>query len=95
MRPEELDEDEWRRYVSPEGRADPVVAPLEAEPHLSDVVVALQAGSVPQVGSLVLHGNPADALIEAADDLRPISSSSAHAARVASDEQCSDRSQNN
>lgn len=68
-RPEDLDEDEWRRYVSPEGRADAVVAPLEAEPHLSEVVVALQAGGVADVGSLVLHGDPADALIEAADEL--------------------------
>jgi len=69
VRPQDLDEDEWRRYVSPEGRADSIVAPLEAEPHLSEVVVALQARGVPHVGSLVLHGDPADALVEAADEL--------------------------
>jgi nucleotide-binding universal stress UspA family protein len=69
VRPQDLDEDEWRRYVSPEGRADSVVAPLEAEPHLSEVVAALQTRGVQHVGSLVLHGDPADALVEAADEL--------------------------
>jgi nucleotide-binding universal stress UspA family protein len=69
VRPQDINEDEWRRYVSPEGLAASVIAPLEAEPHLSEVVAALQAQGVQRVGSVVLHGDPADALVEAADEL--------------------------
>lgn len=68
-RPQDLNLDEWRRYVSPQGVADAVAAPLEAEPHLSQVVADLQARGVEHVGSVVLHGNPADALVEAAEAL--------------------------
>ncbi len=69
VRPQDLGEDEWARYVSPEAIAEAVVSPVEAEPHLSEVVAALQARGVLNVGSLVLHGEPADALVEAADEL--------------------------
>ncbi len=69
VRPQDLDLDEWRRYVSPQGVADAVAAPLEAEPHLSEVVADLHARGVEHVGSVVLHGNPADALVEAAEAL--------------------------
>lgn len=69
VRPQDLDEGEWRRYVSPEGRSDSMVEPLEAEPRLSGVVAELQSRGVRAVGSLVLHGDPGDALIAAADGL--------------------------
>lgn len=69
VRPQDLNADEWRRYVSPEGLAAAAEAPLEAEPHLSEVVADLQAQGVEHVGSVVLHGDPADALTEAAEAL--------------------------
>lgn len=69
VRPQDLEADEWRRYVSPEGLVDSMIAPLEAEPHLSEVVAALQARGVQRLGSVVLHGDPAEALGEAADRL--------------------------
>lgn len=65
VRPQDLDIDEWRRYVSLEGLAAAAKAPLEAEPHLSGIVADLQSRGVERVGSLVLHGDPADALTEA------------------------------
>ena len=69
-RPQDLDESEWRRYVSAEGRAEAAENPLEAEPHLSEVLNELQALGVENVGSLVLHSVDAgDALVEAADRL--------------------------
>ena len=69
-RPQDLDESEWRRYVSAEGRAEAAENPLEAEPHLSEVLNELQALGVENVGSLVLHsGDAGDALVEAADRL--------------------------
>ncbi|MGE3960632.1 MAG: universal stress protein [Dehalococcoidia bacterium] len=70
VRPQDLDEDEWRRYVSPEGVAAAVVSPVEAEPRLSEVVAELQSRGVEGVGSIVLHADDAgDALVEAADEL--------------------------
>lgn len=69
-RPQDLDADEWRRYVSPEGRTEAAGNPLEAEPHLSEVVNELLSLGVENVGSLVLHsGDAGDALVEAADRL--------------------------
>lgn len=69
VRPQDLTLDEWRRYVSPQGVAAAAEAPLEAEPHLSEVVADLQSRGVAQVGSVVLHGDPADALIRAVEAL--------------------------
>lgn len=69
VRPQDLTLDEWRRYVSPQGRAAAIAAPLEAEPSLSDLVAALQERGVEQVGSLVLHGQPAESLTEATSAL--------------------------
>ncbi len=69
-RPQDLDEDEWDRYVSPEGRAEAAANPLEAEPHLAEVVAELESRGVQSAGSLVLHADDVgDALVEAADEL--------------------------
>jgi len=69
VRPQDLSPDEWRVHVSPEGRAAARVDPLEAEPHLHEAVDELQRRGVAEAGSVVVHGEASDALIEAARGL--------------------------
>ncbi len=67
--PDTLNDEDWEDYVSDAAASMAAAAPLEAEPHMSSVVADLRARGVPQAGSLVIHGDPADALVVAADEL--------------------------
>lgn len=69
VKPEDLDDGGWEAYLSDEAAEAALADPLEAEPHLSEVVADLHARGVTHVGSVVVHGEPADALVEAADEL--------------------------
>lgn len=68
-RADDLDEDDWAGYFTDAWDERARSAPQEAEPHLAGVVDELQARGVPRASSLVLHGDAADALVEAADEL--------------------------
>jgi len=69
VKPDDLDDDGWDAYLSDEAAEQAAADPLEAEPHLSEVVADLHARGVTHVGSLVVHGEPGEALVEAADEL--------------------------
>lgn len=65
---DDLDDDDWDDYFTDEAIARAAAEPLEAEPHMSAVVDNLRRRGV-RAGSLVLHGDAGDALVEAADEL--------------------------
>src|SRR5688572_15926157 len=64
---DELDYYAWDHYFTPEERARAAHDPEEAEPHLHEVVDALAERGVQHVGSVVIRGDAAEVLEEAAD----------------------------
>ena len=66
--PDDLDEDDWDDYLTDESVATAAANPLEAEPHMASVVTDLHARGVTRAGSLVVHGDAADALVATADE---------------------------
>lgn len=67
--PGELAADEWQAHVGGDAAALDRSEPHEAEPHLSEVVDALRAGGVARAGSLLIEGDPGDAIVAAAERL--------------------------
>lgn len=68
--PDELDEAGWDAFFAPEAVARAADEPVEAEPHLSEVVSDLQVRGVARAASAVLFsGDVGKALVEAADEL--------------------------
>jgi nucleotide-binding universal stress UspA family protein len=66
---DDLDYYAWDHYFTPQAREDAATNPLEAMPHLSDVVRDLEARGVQRVASVVLKGEAAETLAETADEL--------------------------
>ncbi|MCK9486850.1 MAG: universal stress protein [Dehalococcoidia bacterium] len=69
LSPDELDDDDWDGYFDEKVVTHAAAEPLEAVPHLSEVVEDLKARGVRAAGSLVLRGDAAEALVEALDEL--------------------------
>jgi nucleotide-binding universal stress UspA family protein len=67
--PDEIDYYAWDHYFTDDAREQAASDPQEAEPHLNDVVRDLQARGVLHTGSVVLRGDAAETLTEAADEL--------------------------
>ncbi len=67
--PDDIDYYAWDHYFTDRAREEAASNPLEAEPHLSDVVRDLEARGVSRVGSVVLKGEAAETLTETADEL--------------------------
>ena len=61
--PRDVSSESWGTYVE---RARGAVEPIEAEPHLSDVVTALREAGVQEIGALVVKGDAGDAIVEVA-----------------------------
>jgi len=60
---EEVGAESWGEYVA---RARGALEPVEAEPHLSDVVTALHETGVEDVGALVVRGDAGPSIVEVA-----------------------------
>ena len=67
--PEQLHADAWRTHVGGADATRDRASPREAEPHLSEAVDALRASGVAAVGSLLVKGEPGDAIVEVAERL--------------------------
>lgn len=61
--PRDVTSESWSTYVD---RARGALEPVEAEPHLSDVVAALREAGVQDVGALVVKGDAGSAIVEVA-----------------------------
>ena len=59
--PHDVSAESWGMYVE---RARGAGEPIEAEPHLSDVVTALREAGVQEIGALVVKGDAGDAIVE-------------------------------
>ena len=64
--PRNVSAESWGAYVD---RARAAAEPVEAEPHLSEVVTALHEGGVHEVGALVVKGDAGPAIVEVAERL--------------------------
>ncbi len=66
---EELTRDSWGRQIALAGAEVPGEARAEAFPPLTLTIAALQSAGIAAVGSLVVQGDPGDAIAEAASRL--------------------------
>ncbi len=62
--PDSVSAESWGAYAERARGGEP---PVEAEPHLSDVVAALQQAGVRDIGSLVVKGDAGPAIVEVAE----------------------------
>jgi len=67
--PEQVTEETWAREIARGGVETPGEARLEAHPPLLDTVAALRAAGVGRAGSLVVQGEPGEAIVNAAAGL--------------------------
>lgn len=67
--PEALGAADWQAHVGGEAAARDRAEPHEAEPHLSEAVDAVLASGVTRAGSLLIEGEPGNAIVLAAERL--------------------------